>query len=178
MSELILALMMILIPPKYQAEDEADARERYYSIATEIAWATNDDQRLALFLLTIARHESSFRYDIHNGDKLGDHGRSWGLFQILCGTNRNADVPKTAYKAHQIIGVDTASTARAVDAAVIIVRPLVESCGGRPMCVFKAYGGIGKNVDEKTRTRLVERVTTYKRLNALARREYRNSPPQ
>lgn len=175
MTELILALMIALIPPSYQKDD--NARERYYSIAAEIAWQAND-QTLAFFLLTIARHESSFRYDIHNGDTLGDQGRSWGLFQFFCGRSSDAKVPGTDYRAHEIVGVGGVATARAVHAAVIWLKPFIKACGGRPMCVFKMYGGVGKHPDEKTRVRLVERVTTYERLHALAKRESRNSPPQ
>ena len=163
---IILTLIMFLVPSvnqKYNGEAEDEAKIRYATIAKAIADETQNKQ-LALFLLTVARHESSFRKDIHTGKVRGDQGRSWGLFQILCGRKANARVPGTKYKAKQIVGDDYDSTRRATHATGYHLRRIIKRCHGKPMCVFKGYGGVGKNVSKKTQKRLNARVRTYERL--------------
>lgn len=158
---------MFLIPAEKQKnETETESKTRYATIAKAISDEAKDDKRLALFLLTIARHESSFSKAIHSGAKRGDQGRSWGLFQILCGRSENARVPGTKYKAKDIVGTDYESTLRAANATAIHIRKFIKRCGGRPMCVFKIYGGVGKNPNKKTQKRLNARVRTYRLLQS------------
>lgn len=164
---LVLTLITLLVPAKHQKhndETEKAATTRYERIAEAISTESNDDKTLALFLLTVARHESTFRKDIHSGKQRGDAGHSWGLYQIRCGKDRNAFVPGTKYRAHQIVGIDLAATKRATHAAAIWLRPFIKKCKGNPMCVFKSYAGLSKTEDPKVKTRLKARVKTYRRL--------------
>jgi hypothetical protein len=164
---IIFLLMMFLIPADKQTnhgETETQAKDRYAVIARAITDEAQDDKQLTLFLLTIAKHESSFRKDIHSGKVKGDQGRSWGLFQMLCGRSPNAKVPGTKYKAKDIVGVDYKSTRQAANATGFHIRKFIKRCNGRPMCVFKIYGGVGKNPKPKTLKRLQARVRTYRLL--------------
>lgn len=166
----LLSLMVSLVPPsnhKYGGENESDARERYETIATAISDISGDDVRLAKFLLTIARHESTFRKDVHSGENKGDQGRSWGLYQIMCGRKSTNEVPGTSgkYLARDIVGTDWKRTYQATDAAAIVLRPIIERCSGNARCVFMAYGGVSKtNIETDVRRRINARVRTYRGL--------------
>ncbi len=163
----VLALIVLLVAPvnqEHNGESEADARVRYDTIAEAIANEAGDDWRLAMFLITVARHESTFKRANHSGEVRSDHGKSWGLYAVYCGRDPNSRVPRTKYRAHEIVGVDAAATARATHAAAIHLRPRIVGCGGIPMCVFKGYGGVGKDVSPETQKRLEARVRTYRRL--------------
>ena len=175
-AKIILALMVLLVPPKAQQarETEADATARYSVIAEAIAAEAGDDARLARFLVTVARHESSFRRDIHSGKKRGDGGRSWGLFQIMVSEHATQLLPRKArgtdgklLRARDIAGTTPVATRNAAKAAAHYLRPIIEKCAGAPLCVFSAYGGVSKTRiagDEKLRDRLAARVATYRRL--------------
>lgn len=167
----LATLIALLVPPVHQThngESEDDARARYGVIAEAVADEALDDKRLALFLLTVARHESSFVRKVHSGKVRGDKGKSWSLFQFNVGRSPRSKVPGTSYRAHEIVGVDTASTSRAVDAAATWLRPMIKRCNGRPRCVFIRYGGISKSAAKSPRVRrmLDARVATYRRLSA------------
>lgn len=159
---ILLILMMFLIPAEKQKhETETESKDRYATIAKAISDESQSDKQLSLFLLTIARHESSFSKAIHSGKRRGDQGRSWGLYQMLCGRSKFAKVPGTKYKAKDIVGIDYKSTRRATYATAFHIRKIIKRCGGRPMCVFKVYGGVGKKTNKKTQKRLEARVRTF-----------------
>lgn len=167
--KLILLLIALLVPPKHQThngEAEADARARYGVIADAIAHESSGDVRLAAFLMAVARHESTFRKDIHEGSKRGDGGHSWSLYQLNCGPRSDAVVPGTKYRARDIVGVELAPTRRATHAAAVHLRKAIEVCKGEPLCVFKRYGGVSRTMakDDKVRARLQARVKTYRRI--------------
>lgn len=169
MKTLVLALICLLVPPanqKHNGEDEDAASARYAVIADAVADESGADRRLAAFLLTVARHESAFVRTVHTGKRRGDRGRSWGLFQIMCGLRADSVVPATEYRAREIVGVNAASTRRAVDAAAVHLRKHIKRCKGQPTCVFKSYGGVSRTGDK----RIVARVNTYHRLTAEIRK--------
>lgn len=158
----------MLVPPsaqeKFHDEPEADARARYAVIAEAVAGEVGGDMRLARYLLTVAKHESSFTRAVHSGAKKGDALRSWGLFQIMCGRYPISRVPGTKYKAHEIVGVDLAATKRATKAAAVHLRRAIRRCKGAPLCVFRGYGGVSRTYSPKVKARLLARVRTYKSL--------------
>jgi len=164
----ILLLMLSLVPvkaqEKYQGEPAAEARARYEVIARAIKDEVKGDMRLAKFLLTVGKHESSFSRKIHSGKKKGDGGRSWGLFQIMCGRYPVSKVPATKYQARDIVGVDYKSTRAAVDAAAGYLRFGIRKCKGDPACVFRRYGGISKTHNPKIKKLIDARVRTYRKL--------------
>lgn len=79
-------------------ESASDARERYQSIARDVAAVAMDggEQPLfggakgrtetALLMLSVASFESSFKKSVDDGIGLGDHGRSYCLMQIRVGS--------------------------------------------------------------------------------------------
>lgn len=163
----ILALILLLVPASRQThndETEADARVRYDTIADAVAHEAGTDERLGLFMLTVARHESTFRRDTHSGKHRGDAGRSVSIFQIKCKRGDMARVPFTDFRVHEIVGVDIESTRNAASAVATILRPRIKGCGGAPLCVFKAYGGIAGKPAPDVQARLDARVATYRRL--------------
>jgi hypothetical protein len=93
----LLAAMMAWVPPR-----PSDV-PRYHTIAEDavaVAFDENEQpafegaysrEKTALLLLSIASLESNFRADVDRGDVRGDHGRSWGLFQINIGTGRTVE---------------------------------------------------------------------------------------
>jgi len=168
MMKTILVIISMLVPAsaqeKFRQEPEAEARARYAVIAEAIAGEVGGDIRLARFLLTVAKHESSFARSVHSGKKKGDAGWSWGLYQIRCGRHPGARVPGTKYQAHEIVGVDLAATKRATNAAAGYLRRLIRVCKGEPLCVFRGYGGVSRTYSTKVGTRLNARVKTYKSL--------------
>ncbi len=169
MSALLLSLMVLLVPPKahqHSGEAEADARARYGVIAEAIAAEAGDDQRLALFMLTAARYESTYARSVHTGRVKGDGGRSWSIFQIMCGKRADSVVPGTKMRARDIVGADAASTARAAKAAAVHFRRHIKVCKGRAVCVFKNYGGVTRTAKGQVLDRIRQRVTTYQRLRA------------
>jgi hypothetical protein len=173
---LILTILAILVPPKAHkhgtGENEADARARYATIAEAISGEADGDVRLGAFLMAVARHESTLRRDIHSGAKRGDGGHSWSLYQLNCGPRSDSVVPGTKYRAHQIVGVDLASTKRATHAAAVHLRKAIKACKGGALCVFKRYGGVSRTMakDEKVKARLEARAKTYHRIRAERRR--------
>lgn len=167
MLKTILVLISMLVPAKAQVrhgETEVDAKKRYAVIAEAVAGEAAGDIRLAHFLLTVAKHESSFTRAVHSGKKKGDGLRSWGLYQIMCGKSRNAVVPATQYRAHEIVGVDLAATKRATDAAAGYLRFAIRKCKGEPACVFRRYGGVSQTYSPKVKARIDARVRTYRLL--------------
>lgn len=170
----VLALIVLLVPPahqKHNGESEADARARYGVIAKAIAVEAGSDETLGLFMLSVARHESTFTRKVHTGKTRGDGGRSWSLFQIMCGKRADSVVPGTRYRARQIVGTDYAATRRATRAVGVHLRKAIKACGGQPMCVFKRYGGVSQTEDPKVKARLEVRVKTYRRLVAERRKK-------
>ena len=170
-SVIILALITFLVPPQHQKKRETivEAKARYAVIAKAISAEAGADKTLALFLLSVARHESAFRRDIHTGTRRGDGGRSWGLFQIMCGPTTRSPVPMpfsrgTIYRAGQIVGVDYASTRRAAHASAIWLRRHIRRCNGKAMCVFKSYAGTSLTHTPTMRKKLAARVKTYRAL--------------
>lgn len=83
----LLGIMLHAVPAE-TAEDQA----RYVSIARDVAQVASEEkplylgifaeERTALVLLAIARHESDFRADVDTGLVRGDHGRSCTLWQL------------------------------------------------------------------------------------------------
>lgn len=105
----ILSLMVMASPPGGKVyypeaqETEAEARERYESIAKDVAEVVYDPQVKPLFkgadgrartvsvVLSIMKHESSFMKNVdYNLGKYarGDSGKSWCSMQILIGNGR------------------------------------------------------------------------------------------
>ncbi len=161
------ALICWLVPPAHQTyndETETDAEDRYMVIAQAIEDVAGDDDTLQLFLMTVARHESHYKRRIHDGSERGDYGNSWSLFQIWIGKKPDTRIRNMPYMAKDIVGVDFDSTRRAVEVAAGILAPRIKSCYGVPYCVFRTYGGVGKNPDKKTKERLEARVRTYRML--------------
>jgi hypothetical protein len=172
----IFALVCWLVPPHYQThnnETEKAARDRYLVISHAIHDVTRDD-RLQLFLLTVARHETNYKQKHHSGDVQGDYGYAWGLFQLNLGSKRrDFEIPNTSYTLGDIVGTDAASTYRAVKVAADMLAPRIQKCGGQPYCVFRLYGGLSKDkIDKATHQRLLARVTTYRKIEAI-----KNIPP-
>lgn len=168
----LIALMLWLVPAdhhKFQPEDPADVVARYTVIAHAIADEVGEDRRLALYLLTVARHESTFARSVHAGERRGDDGRSWGLFQIMVGRRasyRIKDHPKE-WRARDIVGLSHEATARSVWTAAWVLRDRIEGCEGQPTCTFKAYGGVRSGpMRGETKRRILARVDTYRRLVA------------
>jgi hypothetical protein len=168
----IAALIALLIPPanhKPAGETEDDARARYAVIAEAVHDVAGDDERLVLFLLTVARHESTFRRKVHSGATRGDNGFAWSLFQLNIGSRKTSTkIPRTEYTLGEIVGVDLASTKRATIAASTYLRPAIKRCKGAPRCVFANYGGLSKSEARKPERvkQLDVRVATYRRLVA------------
>jgi hypothetical protein len=163
--EAILSAMLALVPVEHQiAEPMYDAIDRYSTIATAIANEAGGDDVLARYLLAVARHESSYREDVHSCATLGDEGRSVSAFQILVGEGRALF---TGYRRAELCGVDLPATARATATAGAYLRFALQRCGGdRPVCVFSVYGGVTTKADP----RIVARVATLFRLRRRAAR--------
>ena len=173
-SAILLALMISLVSPanqKHNGESEADAKARYAVIADAIAREAEDDPRLALLLLVVARYESTFARSVHVGKVKGDQGRSWGLFQIMCGKRSKAGVPGTEYRAEEIVGVDELSTYRAVHAAAVHLRRHLATCKGNARCVFMNYGGVSKTAGATAIDRIEVRALTYHRLRQATKKD-------
>lgn len=168
-AKLLLLLIALLVPPKHQThngETEEAARARYDVIAQAIHSVAGEDHVLAAFLVTVARHESTFRRDIHSGEVRGDGGWSWSLYQLNLGPRSDSVVPGTKWRARDIVGVELAPTRRATHSAAIHLRKAIKVCHGEPLCVFKRYGGVSKTMakDKKVAERLRARVKTYRRV--------------
>lgn len=162
-SATLLAIMLALVPPanhKHNGESEESARARYEVIAEAVAEESKGNARLALFLLVVARYESTFARKVHTGKVRGDKGRSWGLFQIMCGPRPDGVVPGTEYRAREIVGVDELATSKATHAAAVHLRKHLARCKGSARCVFMNYGGVSQTGDP----RIAARVGTFARL--------------
>lgn len=186
----ILALLVMLVPPaqqKHNGEDEAAALARYGIIANAISVEAAADDALALFLVTTARHESSFSIKVHDGRRRGDCEyeqwsdgklriapgtcKSWGLFQINCGKSRRAKCPSLPYRANEIIGTDEPATERATKAGATHLRKHIKGCKGRPLCVFRGYVGAPRGpMSKRVASIVLPRVWTYRRLVAKAKK--------
>lgn len=171
MKAVILALLCSLIAPKNQQGETLDeARARYETIAEAITWASDDSRTVALYLVTIARYESAFWRNVHEGSLGGDcdHDeegkpimatcKSWCAVQINFDKRKHA--PLTGYTREQLVGLDAASTRRCFETGAAFVRYALKRCGDRPACVFATYGGVSS-----TDPRLASRVKTYRRLS-------------
>lgn len=168
MTEIILAAMLTLIPTKAQerhGEAAAAAAIRYAVVADAVADAANGSARMAALLLTVAKHESSLRREVHTGKIRGDGGRSWGLWQVLCGKAGDA-CPRTELEAFQLVGVDAPATRIAAGLAAQYLRAAGKRCRWRSRCIFMAYGGVSKTTNLKVRGRIDARVKTYRFLRA------------
>lgn len=172
MRELIFSLLISLIPLNVHEvthdESEASARARYEHIAASVAEEAEDSHLLlALYLITVARHESALALPVHTGEVRGDHDRSWGLYQIMCGPHQTDPVPGTDYQARDIVGTTRAATERATEAAAVHLRAHMKRCGARNApCVFRAYGGVSKTATGPVADRIAARVATFQRLLA------------
>ncbi len=162
---IILALMIGLVPPKYQKEGEELARVRYQVIAAAISIESSEDRTLALFMITVARHESSFRLDIHSGSKRGAAGEA-GLFQVMVENDPPHRVIGHTYTATEIMGTDLKSTRRAAEVAAAFLAPRIDKCNAEPLCVFASYGGVSRSSGGVVGKRLAARVATYERLRS------------
>lgn len=164
---IILALMCFLVPPERQRHngEEADAaRGRYQVIARAIA-SVAESRTEALYLVTVARHESSFAEPVHSGEVRGDDGRSHGLFQELCGRGDMAECPGGEL-AKDIQGTGEVATARATASALRLLRRAVGK-GASPADVFARYGGVRDRDDPRIRAR----VATFQRLRRRTAKE-------
>ena len=163
-----ILIALLVHPTRHADEPAADAWSRYGVIAEAIAAEAKGDEALTRYLLTVAMHESSFSRKAHDGRARGDDGRSWGLYQIMCGRRMNARAPGTDYEAHHIIGVGPKATRRATEAAAIHLRTHIAACKGAPRCVFLRYGGLKRMpAPGKVADRINARLTTYGRLARL-----------
>lgn len=173
----LLLIMLALVPLRSQThrgEEEAAAKARYERIAAAIATEAAGDQALEAFLLSVARHESDYALDVHEGKRRGDGGRSYGLFQHQMPPAGSYDkyirIPKHPKKwcAKDIVGTDEASTKRAVWTAAWVLRPKIKVCKGNATCVFKSYGGLGRGkMKPKVKKRIEARVATYLKVRRL-----------
>lgn len=164
----IAEMMAELVPPatqKHSGESEADAKKRYGMIATSIEKAAGGDRTLALFLIVTARHESTFSIRVHSGEKRGDGGASWGLFQINCGKSKTAKCPLIPYRANEIVGLEAPATERSADAGARHLKAHMPGCRNDPYCVWKAYVGAPRGpMSPRIKALVHPRVTTYFRL--------------
>lgn len=90
----LMTAMVAWNPPGQHREGEAAARERYASIAFDMAEAALDPAekplfdgptgraQTALLMASVASVESGFRRDVDTGALKGDHGRSYCIFQV------------------------------------------------------------------------------------------------
>lgn len=182
MKELLLVVMLLLVPARAQEHrgEEADAaKDRYARIAQAVAEEAKGDQRLAAFLLSIAKHESTYARAVHSGKKRGDGGRSYGLFQLqlprmaIHHTDvRIPDHPK-GWRGKDIVGTDFESTRRAVWTAAWVLRPKVKACHGNAECVFRSYGGLPPRgaLKPKVKERIDGRVETYFKVRRLMKKK-------
>jgi hypothetical protein len=173
----LLLIMLALVPLRAQShrgEDESAARERYQCIAHAVSKEAAGDQALEAFLLSVAKHESDYSLDVHEGKRRGDGGRSYGLFQHQMPPGgahdkyiRIPNHPKK-WRAKDIVGTDEASTRRAVWTAAWVLRPKIKACHGNAECVFKSYGGLGRGkMKPEVKKRIKARVSTYFKVRRL-----------
>ena len=165
----IFLIMCMLVPvDSHHAEHVYETIDRYWTIADTMSRVSKGDRELAAYLITAARYESTYDLAVHDGSVRGDDGRSWSIYQINTGRNPLAMVPTRGvyrYLAKHIVGTDYRSTARATLAAAVHMRWHIKHCGrNAPLCVFNRYGGVPKNAGAKTRERISQRVTTWKRI--------------
>lgn len=126
----LVAAMSAWIPPR-----GADV-ERYTDIASDVVAVAFDPdeepafqgerarERTALLMLSIASFESQFRADVDRGDVRGDHGTSWGLFQIHIGKGRS----KEGWSGPEL----TADRKKGVRAGLRIARDSLKWCSKLP----------------------------------------------
>lgn len=131
--------------------------QRYWLIASAIAKQAKTDA-VAEYLITIARHESGWRRDVHAGEnhlpfraktKHEDRGMSWSLGQVMAGRKPTTLIPWKGWHDVPIVnlvGVDEAATNRCLDMVEDRVSSIVRHCGrhGQAVtaaCVFVGYAG-------------------------------------
>lgn len=150
--------------PRYDAElgrwlrteTWGEGLPRYWTIAGAIAGAAGDDAELARYLVTITRHESGWWQSVHAGwnhrpyrasTELEDHGRSWGLGQIMCGRSGLAQITVAGFEHHDcrdLVGTGAETTGRAIAVSAARVRGHMAMCrrrGAGPACVLTSYAG-------------------------------------
>jgi hypothetical protein len=105
LAKYLLSAMSAWIPPSAQAslEPALEARERYESIASDLASVVLEDDvpplfegpsgraQTALVALAVASFESYFRRDVDTGVRTGDQGNSWCLVQIKIGEGKTRE---------------------------------------------------------------------------------------
>jgi hypothetical protein len=130
-----------------RVETYEEGLSRYWGIARAVARATGENDRLARLVVTVTRHESGWRRDVHSGigpDSKGDNGHSWGLGQAMVGLHPNSPVPHTKYRARDIVGTDEDSTQRCISTVARYLEIATDHCErihGGPACPFSVYGG-------------------------------------
>lgn len=169
---LIIALMVAIVPldrHRFHAETEASALDRYWTIANSIV-GEGADEDLTLFLLATARHESGFGHKVHSGERKGDNGKSWGLYQIMCGPLASCQIPRLPeFTAGEIVGITDLNTRYATHVGSVHLRFHIKRCGGNPHCVFKNYMGAPSPLSVEHQRRVNARVSTFYRLKRLAK---------
>ncbi|HZO14971.1 MAG TPA: hypothetical protein VFB62_16965 [Polyangiaceae bacterium] len=194
-AETILAILLALQPPgrsSYSAVPERDGvvcdseytngcrREtagegvaRYATIARAIAEVSGGQCDLAARLIAIVHGESGLRRDVHSGvgnHARGDRGLSYGLGQRLLGAH---GVTKRGWRGKELVGLDLASTRRAV---VTIADDLLRSenhCSRVAVttsfaCSVRIYAGVRSARRDE---RILSRITSYQRALDLLTRE-------
>lgn len=90
----LVSAMTAWTPPQQHPEGAEVARQRYESIARDIATVVSDEKEFpifagdhgrtqtALLLAAIASFESAFRADVDDGRVRGDSGVSWCVMQV------------------------------------------------------------------------------------------------
>lgn len=147
-------------------EKKADAVLRYSQIAEIIDSVSTKHPKwpgsktdLVHHLLTVARHESSFTRDVHDGSHRGDcdwsgYCKSSCLGQILVGRGRSRF---TKYKHRDLVGLDKASTSRCIETMAAYLSASKSFCLKRKRgdrCTFGVYGGVrSPSTDKRIRAR-------------------------
>ncbi len=154
-----------------RAQPQSGWTKTYGETAEAIADAANEDPvfsgelgayRTAALLTAIALHESSFRRDA-----IGDHGRSFGLYQVQPGTAKL----EGGWEDVNMMDLQTPRVASKV--AVALVRRSLRACHERPLDERLAWfaGGGPKCPDAETALRASRQIF------GIARHLFSISPP-
>jgi len=99
----LVAAMTAWVPAKAHPESPEETAKRYESIAQDVASVAFDEAekplfagpdgriQTALFMLSIASYESSYKKVVDEGADRGDGGRSYCLMQIRVGDGRTRE---------------------------------------------------------------------------------------
>lgn len=99
----LIAAMSAWVPPSANAEPRDETLARYESIASDAITVAFDESetpifggpsgraQTALFMISVASFESSFRKAVDDGTRRGDHNRSVCLMQIRVGAGTTTD---------------------------------------------------------------------------------------